>query len=406
MYDGSCGGGLGTSLSILVASRLMDNESFPFQNCSNFTNEQLAAIAYARGITAAACGVILLVVFVGLFILAKVNYQRVCGTVVKRLTIGFTAVSVLRQLILALHLLDYSIPGAGGLTFCQATAFFDQYTGSVSLLFILGISLVLFLKVAKTTCSLQLFDDCYKGCMLTCTCCSKEINKLEIALFASVFVLSLLFDWIPFNTHSYGPSGAWCWIRSFEIDCSAQKAGFWEQIWLWAVPLGTVILITLVLFVTSLGLIGCTIKDAGLKNVLKLGITDSLFSLAFLGFLFMLYPPQVLAYFYPFKQEHFVFWMFNAVSSPLRGAFIPLTLLVLVHLPLSSMVARACRCCKYQRHISHRSEHGEEQVTVHSSSSSIIHQPSHTTWHPSHDNLEKLSLVRDSQVQDYGNVYT
>lgn len=101
MYDDSCGGGLGTRLSILVAGRSMENESFPFENCSNFTNEQLTAIAYARGITAAACGGILLVVFVGLLILAKVNYQRVCGTVVKCLTVGFTAVSVLRQLILA-----------------------------------------------------------------------------------------------------------------------------------------------------------------------------------------------------------------------------------------------------------------------------------------------------------------
>ena len=379
----------------------MENESFPFENCSNFTNEQLTAIAYARGITAAACGVILLVVLVGLLVLAKVDYQRVCGTVVKRLTIGFIAVSVLRQLILSLHLLDYSLPGTGGLIFCQATAFLDQYSGSVSLLFILGINLVLFLKVAKTTCSWKLFDDCYKGCMFTCTCCSKEINKLEIALFASIFVLPLLFDWIPFYTHSYGPSGAWCWIRSLEIDCSTHKAGFWEQIWLWAVPLGTVILITLVLFVTSLGLIGCTIKNAGLKNVIKLGITDSLFSLAFLGLLFMLYPPHVLSHFNPFKRE-FVFWMFNAVSSPLRGAFIPLTLLILIHLPLSSMIACACKCCRYQRHTSHRSDHGEEQVTVRSSI--IILQPSHTTWHPLHDDLEKVSLVTDRKVQDYGNV--
>lgn len=385
----------------------MENGSFPFENCSNFTNEQLTAIAYARGTTAAACGVILLVVLVGLLVLAKVDYQRVCGTVVKRLIIGFTAVSVLRQLVLALHLLDYSIPGAGGLIFCQATAFLDQYSGSVSLLFILGISLVLFLKVAKTTgCSLKLFDDGYKGCTFTCTCCSKKINKLEIALFALVFILPLPFDWIPFNTHSYSPSGAWCWIHSLEIDCSIQKAGFWEQIWLWAVPLGTVILITLALFVTSLCLIGCATKNAGLKNIVKSGITDSLLSLAFLGFLFMLYPPQVLAYFYPFKQENFVFWMFNAISSPLRGAFIPLTLFVLVHLPLSSMIARACRCCKYQRHTSPL-DHHKEQVTVHSSST--LHQPSHTTWHPPHssyDDSEKLSLVRDKQVQDYGNVNT
>ena len=71
-----------------------------FKNCSNLTDEQIEVIALVRGVSAAVCCAILstvLVVFVILAILPKTR-NRVCGTVVKRLSFGLIAVSVLYQL--------------------------------------------------------------------------------------------------------------------------------------------------------------------------------------------------------------------------------------------------------------------------------------------------------------------
>lgn len=69
----------------------MEAELFAFKNCSNLTNEQITTIAFARGITAVVCCVLLLIVLVTLAILASLYPQKVHGTVVKRLAIGLTA---------------------------------------------------------------------------------------------------------------------------------------------------------------------------------------------------------------------------------------------------------------------------------------------------------------------------
>ena len=69
---------------------MKDNFFLALRNCSNFTDEQVRAVAFVRGITAAVCCFLLFAVLVIIFILAKRDYQKVCGTVVKRLAVGFT----------------------------------------------------------------------------------------------------------------------------------------------------------------------------------------------------------------------------------------------------------------------------------------------------------------------------
>ena len=108
-----------------------------FKNCSGFTDEQITAVALVRGITAGICGVVLLIVFVVLTILAilRKTRARVYGTVVKRLTTWLTANTVLYELTLALSLVYYFNPS--NMAFCKADGFLTQYFGSVQLLFTL-----------------------------------------------------------------------------------------------------------------------------------------------------------------------------------------------------------------------------------------------------------------------------
>ena len=110
-----------------------------FKNCTGFTDEQVTVLVLVRGIVATVCSAVLLTLLFVFGILAKYHYQKVCGTVVKRLTIGFTAATVP-------YLILNAIPEKDG-KFCIADGFFEQYFGSYEILFTLAISVVLFLKV-------------------------------------------------------------------------------------------------------------------------------------------------------------------------------------------------------------------------------------------------------------------
>ena len=114
-------------------------ETNTFKNCSGFTDEQMTAVSCARGITAGVCGGILLyiLVLVVLVILAILpqSRDRVCGSVLKRLTIWLTAVTVLAELFQSLNLRYHFNPS--DVAFCKADGFLTQYFGSVQLFFAL-----------------------------------------------------------------------------------------------------------------------------------------------------------------------------------------------------------------------------------------------------------------------------
>ena len=98
--------------------------------------------------SAAFCCAILstvLVVFVTLAILPKTR-NRVCGTVVKCLSFGLIAISVLYLLDLSLQLMHHYYYDE---KFCEVSGFLNQYFGAVQLLFAVGISLALFFKIGQ-----------------------------------------------------------------------------------------------------------------------------------------------------------------------------------------------------------------------------------------------------------------
>lgn len=349
----------------------------PFENCSVLTPEHLTAVALTRAITAIICCVILLIVLAVLMILARWYFQRVCGTTVKRLAIGLLVTTVLYQINLVLHLKHYYL--SSGSEYCVVFGFFDQYIGCVRLLFTLGTSMVLFFKVLKVSTSWSLLSEYYnKANRSTFTCCGRNVNKLEVILFVSLFILPLLFDWIPFTTNSYGSFGTWCWIRVFEVDCSTHIAGLWELIWLWNVPYGIVAIQTFGLIIGSLCLLHCHsgVKSASIqKRITTVGIVDFFSFLVFLGLTLLLCVLEVAVIATSLKYEYFGLLLSYAVAAPLSGALIPLALLVTIHFPMTSI-------CK---HRSLFSTDGQEQATEHESSDwSLINLPSHTTWTSPH----------------------
>ena len=360
-----------------------------FRNCSNFTVEQPRVIAHVRGVSAAACCAILsavLVVLVTLAILPKTR-NRVCGTVVKRLSFGLIAVSVPYQLNLSLQLVHYYYNDE---RFCTVSGFFNQYFGAVQLLFAVGISLALFFKIGQGIVpSWKLFFKRFEEKIFTCY--GMKISTPEVATVIFMFVFPLLFDWIPFTTNTYGQFATWCWIRILEQDCSTNPAGLWEQIWLWDVPFGIVAVLTHVLLVGSLCLLGYGIKNAKVYNykLIEVGIIDYLLLLVFLILVFFFYSLGIIARSFAFKEHHFVFWVLSAISS-LSGTFIPLALLVAIHLPISAT-------CTYHKRYHHHKRKGQvhkedDPKTI--NRSIAVDTPSHTTWHPPHSSFEDIPFVQ------------
>ena len=324
--------------------------SFPFKYCYNFTDREVTAIAFARGITSAVCGVTSFLILT----LVSCCCHRVCGTVVKRSVVGLIAVNVPYQLVLALHRLHfihYFQPDQEN--FCKADGYFDQYLESVQVLLTLGICLMLFFKV----CGVTTFCKCRYEDRVTFTCCGdRKMNLLEIGFFVTMFSLPLLVDWIPFTTNSYGPFGPYCWIRILENDCSVYKAGTLKRILLWDVPIGLLGLLTLVLFIASLCLLGYAIKNAKAN---KVTVTESMVSLALMSTLYLL---QTVSYLHTLKPHQIAFWVLNAISIPLSATVVPLVLLLAVHFPLSSTITRVCCNCRGRTHTM------SDEATVHASS--------------------------------------
>jgi len=376
--------------------------SFPLQNisgnssCSGLTAEQVTAITLTGSILAAFFSLSWLLVLAAVLVHAKCYYHRVCGTTVKRLVIGLTMYTVVYQIILSLQLVHYFNPKWE--KFCEIQGFLVQYLASVELLFTLSISLVLFFEMLIVSTSSRFLEYYKKAKESTSTCCGWKIKKLEIAIFTSVYGLPLIFDLIPFTTNSYGPIGPWCWIRNVKSDCSPHKAGLWEQIWLLIIPTGFVVLITLVLFTTSL----CFLRQqyGRVKNIrvalIEVIIADSVFFLVFLAVMLVMWSPLVIL-----KHASFVIWMILGISTPSMVALVPLVLLIAIHLPISSVLSYAR--CKRQGAI-HRE--GNSQATLHVSSEGI-RQPSHTTWNPLHssnEHSEIVPIVRGQQHRHYGNI--
>ena len=346
-----------------------------FRNCSGFSNKQVTAIILTRGVMAALCCVVLFMALILLATCAKCSFKKVCGTVVKRLVIGLAVATLLYQLF-------HAIPEVKG-GFCKVDGFFEQYFGSIMVAFILTISLVLFFKVLKGTkkISHKIQDFLLKAENSNLECCAWKINKFEISLYISILILPLLFQWIPFATHSYGPFAAWCWVRKYEKNCSLHRLGMVERIALWAFPFMFVTTLMFAFLVTSL----CLIGYAKVKQIIEVQviIVDSLLSLSLVfGFCAL----QGVVYSTALTEDNFAFWILYALLLPLTNAFIPLGLLITIHLPFSSTIT--CLRRKFQRqqlHLKELHDTNNEQPTF--PASSPLNQPSHTTWHSPHSSF-------------------
>ena len=250
--------------SLLSSSCGMDES--PFRNCSGYTKCELQGVVATSYYFAATCCLYLPLLSMIIVVIKK---GKVYESVMKRLTVWLTAVTFLCQLLLALNLtplIDYNFFYRKP-KLCQVYGFVIQYSWSVQLVFMFGVSLLLFFKVLEASpwkpAYVTALQERVKG--RTFTCHGWEFSK-EISFLIAGFVIPFLFDLIPFMTNSYGHFGPFCWIHDIETDCSTHMPGQVQQIILLIVPFGILALLTLGLLVMSLYLLHCAIKNARVQK--------------------------------------------------------------------------------------------------------------------------------------------
>ena len=294
--------------------------------------------------------------------------DRICGSVLKRLTIWLTAVTGLHELLLVLALVYYF--NQSDVAFCKADGFLNQYFGSVHLLFTLWIILTFFFQVCEATQNPQCFEKIKVHENSKCCGCKTKV-LLEGGLYFGMFTIPLITA-TPFAYNSYGPVGAWCWIRSVNESCNELTEGRAAQIALWTVPFVLIALLTLVLFIVALCLLCYTIKKC------QLGVLNSIFTLSFLVVRFALCIVEVASRNLSIHNIHnYDTWLSYAISTPLEQLAIPLALLVAVHLPLF------CKSCKRQ------TQYQQENASVNPSSYIHLHAPSDTHWECPHSETDE-----------------
>ena len=358
-------------------------------SCSNRNFSELQTLTLARGITSAVCCFIWVIVLVVLLIFAKCYYQRACGTCVKRLTFGLTISTILLQCFLTLNFV-HLIPKFNEMNnctcnFCKADSFLFPYFQGLQLLFILEICIVLIFKVLEATpwkCTsihekikewncktLHKKTKENTSCWFMTTVCS---HKLEFAVYATTFILPLVLSVIYFTTCQQSYGSVWC------AFCRNRSQGQVAGIVLRDAPYALVALLIILLFTASLCLLCFVTKDAKFQKLLKaVGAIDTLSFLVFLVLMFSLDVIEVgIQSAALSNSSSWGLWISYAVITPISTTFIPLPLLVAIHLPLSSLMAHTCRKHPQPTH------RGSEIATFRRSSHDI--QPSHTTFDPPH----------------------
>ena len=191
--------------------RMFGNSSV--NGCNNtFLPHQKSTILLANGIAAmcscASCMIALLLLAV-LRLYKSFIYRLAMYQILGSLFHGFSMALVLMLLNYNSEVLYYQV-------ICKLTAFLMAYSIWVILLFTVWLTFHLFIYVVFF----------------------KDLKRLEWLYISSSVLLPILFVWIPFIHDSYGVSGAWCFIRSWDDDCATRKytKGIAEQFALYYGP--------------------------------------------------------------------------------------------------------------------------------------------------------------------------
>ena len=163
-----------------------------------------------------------------------------------------------------------------------------------------------------------------------------QINRLllEVIFIIVIFVIPLLFNWIPFINNTFGQSGPWCWIRSQNENCTdSDDMGVVLSLTLWYATVYPLLAILSFAYVIVLVSIWCQkYRYEGIYDPERLIRRNMMLSevrpLMWYPLIFLvieLFPlVNRINELFSENQDLKVFWWLHAIVVPLEGGVIAL----------------------------------------------------------------------------------
>lgn len=267
-------------------------------------------------------------------------------TVLQRMVLVFTAVTILLQALLAVQFEHY-FSYKGQTEFCAVIGFLNQWMSSLVYTFAFGITLYLLYVVYVKL----------KRRPRPNTNSSPHFKPFMETLFYVVVMLSpLLYLWVPFLNRGYGLDVAFCWVKSGDENECASVDSFDTDLLLGVTVLIVVFSLLCIIIVAVLYcVVICKYKQVAHRPVLSLlcrtlfvmAVLVSRLLIAILGRVFRTVIPDE-------HQSLYGTWIFYAVFIPMAYVIVPLGLLVYA-CAIKKQRKQSMPCCVICRLKSHKS---------------------------------------------------
>ena len=276
-------------------------------SCYAFSTEQYVAVAALSACTGMVSVVASLIVIIGILVFKKYLFFIQRLILYLSIAVLLNAVSIvlrLQRVVILYGNNDHLHP------LCVFTSFMDQTTAWSELIAICCISCSLLLNVLLL----------------------RSVEKLEVVYALLIFVLPLLFNWIPFIMSSYGEAGAWCWIRNVDEDCNNFTLGSYLRFILWYAPLYVILFILVASYVVIVYRVQTLRRKWGGMfdpeiNKKKEKMRSELCPVIWYPLIYLIlniFPLMNRIHDATGAHPELTLWIFHAFFSPLKGGFIAL----------------------------------------------------------------------------------
>ena len=365
-----------------MAAEAGDGAQFNMK-CTNFTVEQMKEVNLTRAVTAMACSVFLLLIFLLLVC------HKAFSSSFQRLFLYLIFVTFLIEVSISLSV-ERQFQYKGQQEVCVVLGFVTQWLSVTQLLYKFEIIVYLFCLVV-----FAIHKNCFQALQQSKLC----LRLTEVLLTFAPIIVAFIYSWEPYlGGNRYGLAGPFCWIRSVDENCTHVGTrdqmiyyGLFEMLG-WG---GVVVHLTFAVVYCRLA---SSMKEA--RYLLRQTLIVMIFQFVYtLSITFQL---SVRLYTgLKHHQSHHAIWITFAAISPFRQLLFPIGCLVCFY-PVKAMVVDSCcrklkKCCHRQMSSSYEDfENPYFTGRASAPEASRISQPSHTFFivpHPDESTTGETSQL-------------
>lgn len=200
---------------------------------------------------------------------------------------------------------------------------------------------------------------CISHNLLSAVTCNPNTKNMERIYLSLIFILPVLWCWVPILFFTYGTAGPWCGIRIFTVDCDPFPFGLSLRYLLEDIPLAVVFVATIIFSVATWVILKRKIRR--LQTAYRTSPTTTVDTKQLVKELkHLLWYPPVYAIFQVFllvnqvyesihpQQPIFALWLLQVLTTPLAGAVIALVCALNSEINLLSRARVWCnrKCCQ------------------------------------------------------------